>query len=174
MKHFRYAAALPLCVLLLGTVACTRQEDQKSGVGSAAPQRAATEPVAIKACALITKADVAELAGITAKEVKEGMSSPMVSQCTFTAEDVTTVDVMIKRSPVRYDVDSEMAGMKKGMPGVPFREAAGIGDRAFYMGGQLNVYRGDLYVLISMLGFPPGPKTDEAAQKLAQKVLSQL
>jgi len=34
--------------------------------------------------------------------------------------------------------------------------------------------RGNVYVLISMLGSPADPKTDEAARKLAQKVLSQI
>jgi len=60
------------------------------------------------------------------------------------------------------------------MPGIAQREVAGIGDKAYYMGGQLNVFRGRHYVLISMPGFPPGEKTDAAAAAVAQKVLSQI
>jgi hypothetical protein len=122
----------------------------------------------------LNKATITEITGMQVDEVKEGMSSLTMARCTFTAADATTVDVMIKRSPVKYDVASEMEGMKKGMPGIPQREVAGIGDKAYYMGGQLNVFRGGEYVLISMLGFPPGEKTDAAAAALARKVLSQI
>jgi hypothetical protein len=164
---------MTLSLLLLGG-ACGRQESPPPAAAAASPAQPAAAPSGLNACALITKDDVAALAGMTAHEVKPGISSAMTSQCTFVAEDDSTVDIIIKKSPAKYDVASEMVGMKKAMPGVPVREAAGIGERAFFMGGQLNVYRADTYVLISMLGFPVDPKTDEAARKLAEKVLAQI
>jgi hypothetical protein len=167
MNGHRPMHGLFVCALLV-CAACSRPQPARE---AAAP---AAEPAALNACALVTKADVAAAAGLAAKEVKQGISTAMTTQCTFVAEDGTTLDVLIKRSPVKYDVEEQVAGMKKAMPGLPMRDAPGIGDRAFYMGGQLSVFRGDLYVLVSMLGFPPGPRTDAAAARLARKVLSQV
>ena len=166
----RTCSLMTLASLLLLSAACSRKGAPQPTAASDSTAAAA----GLNACTLVTAADVAEMAGMTAKEVKPGISSAMTSQCTFVAEDATTVDVMIKKSPVNYDVESEIAGMKKAMPGVPVREAAGIGERAFFIGGQLSVYRGSDYVLISMLGFPSDAKTDEAARKLAGKALSRL
>lgn len=154
-------------------MSCSRPEASKSPDKGTAAAPAAAESGNLNACAILSKADIAQITGMKVEEVKDRMSSPMTSQCTFIAADATAVDVMIKRSPVNYDVAAEMNGMKKAMPGIPQRELAGIGDKAYYMGGQLNVYRGGDYVLISMLGFPPGEKTDTAAA-LARKVLSQI
>jgi hypothetical protein len=174
VKQLRQWLAFTSCVLLLYGVSCSRQEAPKSADEAATAAPAAAASGKLNACAMLSKATITEITGLTVEEVKDGTSSPFMSRCTYSAADATTVDVMIKRSAVKYDVASAMEGMKKTMPGIPQREVAGIGDKAYYIGGQLNVFRGGDYVLISMLGFPPGEKTDAAAAALARKVLSQI
>jgi hypothetical protein len=170
-----YHMAILLSALLLTTAGCSREGAQKSAAQTTSPAESGT-PASnkISECSFIGRDDIARAVGNPVTDVEEGMKSAMTSQCTFVTGTVEWVDVIINRSPVNYDVAAEIAAMKKAMPGVPFREVTGIGDQAFLMGGQLSVYRGDLYVLVSMLGFEPDPKATAAAEKIAAMVLSRL
>jgi hypothetical protein len=157
--------------LILAGAACR----QKTPEPAAAASPAQSSPVAgPNACALVTKADIAAIAGMTAKQVKQGANDATTSECSFVAEDDMPLDVLIKKVPADFNVNSAINDVKKMLPGVPVREISGLGDVAFFTGNMLHVYRGRSYVLISMLGFPVDPKTDEAARKLASKVLSQI
>jgi hypothetical protein len=88
------------------------------------------------------------------------------------------VTVTVQRLREEINFAAEIGSVRAAMPEAKIRPAAGLGGRAVFVdlaraGTQLHVVRqGDVYVMISVLGFGEAAEVSGAAETLARRVLA--
>ncbi len=132
----------------------------------------AQEARKIDACGLLTPAEIKAAVG---KEVTEGKlnekANPLVGQpCEYKVDGYGVFSILVKTAAPGETADNMIAELKKRH--IAVSDAGAVGDRAFFSSPgygmiQLNTFKGDKYLVITMLI----PGAAEAAQKTAAETL---
>jgi len=132
----------------------------------------AQEAQKIDACTLLTKAEIQAALG---QEVSDGKlnekANPLVGQpCEYKVGGYGVFSILVKTAAPGETADKVAAELKKGK--IAVSEAGPVGDKSFFSSPgygmiQLNTFKGDKYLIITMLV----PGAAEAAQKTAAETL---
>ena len=132
----------------------------------------------LRACALITKAEVEQAIGTT---VDRGIphDSTKADVCTFANQLGNKVNIYLSRSPNPRDLSTLEEETKKILPNAKIRPFPGLGDKALLLddangGTMLSVYRGGDSLVVSVYGIRDGAKADAAVEAIARKAFSRL
>jgi hypothetical protein len=130
-------------------------------------------PKTLTACALVTKAEIAEAIGSPI-----GKGTPTQDRdmdiCTFTTPKGNEVSIYVTRSPAKRNLNNVLAEARKAMPTATIREVPGLGEKALLVeqligGTLLSVYRAGDTLVVSVPEAGDRAKTDAAAEKIARK-----
>jgi hypothetical protein len=132
----------------------------------------AQEAQKIDACTLLTKAEIKAAIG---QEVSDGKldekANPLVGQpCEYKVGGYGAFSILVKTAAPGETADKVAAALKKGK--IEVSKAGPVGDKSFFSSPgygmiQLNTFKGDKYLIITMLV----PGAAEAAQKTAAESL---
>ena len=92
-----------------------------------AKPRPAAKP--LSACALVTKAEIAEVIGTAIGDGKP-MKDRTMDICAFTTPKGDKVGIFVTRSPAKRDLSKALDQARKAMPIATVREVPGLGDKA--------------------------------------------
>lgn len=133
---------------------------------------AAQEAQKIDACTLLTKAEIQAALG---QEVSDGKlnpnANPLVGQpCEYKVGGYGVFSILVKTTGPGETADKVSAELQKRK--IAVSDAGAVGDKSFFSSPgygmiQLNTFKGDKYLIITML-IPGGA---EAAQKTAAETL---
>ena len=136
-----------------------------------AKPRPAAKP--LSACALVTKAEIAEVIGTA---IGDGMprKDRTMDVCAFTTPKGDKVSIFVTRSPAKRDLSKALDEAREAMPTATVREVPGLGDKALLVDlptrdTLLSVYRAGDTLVVSVLEAGDGAKADAAAEKIARK-----
>ena len=141
----------------------------------------ASHPVAasgVRACAVVTKADVVQVLGMAIEKGEEQVEES-TSTCNYARRE-GLVSVMVQRAKRKLNVEAEIAALKASIPDSAVRKVTGLGARAFFLdipgaGTQLYVIHGESdFLMVSVLGFGEASQVSPAAKTLARKALGRL
>ncbi len=155
-------------LFLLG--ACSPSGDKKSS-GKEVKSSTQTSNV-IDPCALVTKAEAEEALGGPVGKLErppEANIPPRLTTCRYVAQrgrGVAVITVMVRMG---YSGDESRLGFQSAKEQFAEAQAApGIGDDAFWVGNQLNILQGNVYLIIG------GDLELDKAKILGQRALARL
>jgi hypothetical protein len=137
----------------------------------------------LSACALVTKAEIAEVMGTAFGDGMPKKDSKM-DTCAFTTRKGDEVKIFVARSPVKRDLSKALDQARRAMQFATVREVPGLGDKALLVdqrtgGTLLSVYRAGDTLVVSVWKVGGGAKAsaamadtakaDAAAEKIARK-----
>ncbi len=134
----------------------------QTGPGSGSP---APDP-----CQVLTKDIAAAALGVAVKEPPRTFTNGPSNSCVWSSASGKRATVQLTLFTDAARKDAGYDDSKKQLGG---RDITGIGDRAFYGGGQLQVRKGDWYLAI-LLGTSGGQPTDDQLRTVANAVLANL
>ena len=155
IRTVRIAACLAIInVITLGAACGGAPDEPAAGERAAAGSvPAAASPEAIDPCSLVTRAEAGEALGGTAGEPErpaEANIPPVLATCRYTAprgSAVAVMTVMVRRSA---DESESRIGFEQARDQFNGAEAvAGLGENAFWIGNQLHVLQGPVYLNIT-------------------------
>jgi hypothetical protein len=154
-----------LLFLLLAAARLVAQQAQSPGNGA-------------DACALVPKAEIEKIMGISLIEGTKDekmQRQGVLSTCDYSTSDGGQLSILIRQTKVKYVPGSEKTEFEKA--GMTLRYVEGLGAAAFFsdiagLGTGLNVFRGDYdYVLITAMSVGPVEKISPNMEKLARILL---
>jgi len=171
---------LHLLVTLILT-ACLLSCGGGSGTQPAEPTES-TPPAPSKplgSCSLLTADEVKTIMGADAKPNESGAAST-VSNCTWVTESGSGLGIMVRQATSAGEAEAVYANaisQSQGLSGVAPQNMPGFGDKAYWAGGnlkQLNVFKGNYWVIISV--FAAGKDKDPLAlaKAAAEKAIPRL
>lgn len=133
-----------------------------------------------ESCSMLTQEEASailgERVGVPRVEVVSSGSeqTAAVSQCTFNAAatPAKSFTILTRRSPKK---DNDPAGTRRNLNevNIPTREVSGVGDAAFWGSFQLHTFKdGNVYLVISVFGFPDEEQALEKAKAIAERTLT--
>ncbi len=130
-------------------------------------------PKTLTACALVTKAEIAEAIG-TPIGKGEPMEDRNMDICAFTTPKGDKLSIFVTRTPAKRNLSNALAEARKAMPTATIREVPGLGEKALLVeqptgGALLSVYRAGDTLVVSVPETGDRAKTDAAAEKIARK-----
>jgi hypothetical protein len=179
MKNLLVLSSL-FCLIWL--VACGGGPSGSDGPESApAPPAAPTAPAApLSACSLLTIEEAAAIIGEPIEEPNESNSGSTVSNCNWSARSLSGrgLGILIRRAYSDAEaarVYTEARDQSKSLSNVDPQTVSGLGDNAYWAGGnlnQLNVFKGRYWLIImAMAGQEDALRI---AQQVAEKALERL
>jgi hypothetical protein len=164
-------------VLLAAAVAagCGTAEAEKPGA-EGGPAAKSTQAIP-HTCTLLPKAEAEAVAGEPLGEPKKGPEAPAsadvtASQCLYASSDgMRSMSVLVRHSKKGDNEPGYARGAMKSS-GMTVTDVPGLGDAAFWTGGQLQAFKGrHVQVVVSMIGFErPEERATAAARKLLEKL----
>ncbi len=163
-----------LTVITLG--GCSTSEQTK--VPSNGPSAKASSSK-LDACSLLTKSDAESLTGESAGPPSTSQVGDTVSRCGYvSASGSKHVSLLARRASSTGEaiqIFKKAQAESKGLSGSDPREIAGLGDAAYWAGGnlkQLNVTKGDVWLIVSANVGGGDPLT--ASEAAAKKILARM
>ena len=146
---------------------------ESPGQGAAPADSAAAPPSSgIDPCALVTKAEAEEALGAPVGEAErpsEANIPPHLSSCRYTARRGAALAILTLMVRTGYGGSESKTGFESAKQQFPGAEAvAGIGEDAFFLGNQLNILQGNVYLTIG------GDFDLETAKTLGQRALQRI
>ena len=165
---------IALIAALALTASCSSGPDDKSA-GTATPATTAGAPSPTKTAApldlqqLLTKADVEAILGKQVAHPTTSNAGGTVFTCNYMAKDSSSLNMFARVSPdsaAARRLFEQAQAMSKNLSKTDPEPIAGLGDLAYWTGGdlnQLNVLKGRYWIIFS------APFAKEQAQELTQK-----
>ena len=129
-------------------------------------------------CALLVKAEIADVLGVKVSDAKLNSINAAGPQCEFKLGDYGVLNVFVRHGNPNDKPDVMIAELQKRK--ITTAELTGVGDRSFYASPgygmvQLNTFKGTAYLLITAL-VPGAPeaKVKAGIEKLMAKALTRL
>jgi hypothetical protein len=130
----------------------------------------------LTACSLLTPADVEAVIGVAVRDslalqMPQGQGGGPLSQCNYASTDnPAVISLMLNRSPAGQFTSVARAGVRGSLTesGVSVEDVTGLGEVAFWGGGQLHVFvNSNWYFIVSA-------RERAQAESLAQRALPRL
>ena len=153
------------------------------GSGTQPAEPTETTPAAaakpLNSCSLLTADEVKAILGEEAQP-KEGVGASTLSGCAWAATSGTSLGITVRQATSAGEAEAVYASaisQSQNVSGVPPQDMPGFGDKAYWAGGklrQLNVFKGNYWVMISV--FMPGQDKDPQAiaKAAAEKAIPRL
>jgi hypothetical protein len=179
MKHLLISASLFLLVWLGGCKGDSPSSEAPPG--APAPPTAPAAPSApLSACTLLTVEEASAIIGEAVDEPHESGSGGAVSNCNWTAHSASGqgLGLLVRQAYSDHEaarVYTEAIAQSKSLSNVEPQEVVGIGDKAYWAGGnlnQLNVFKGRYWLIIMAMVQEKEPQT--VAKQVAEKALERL
>ncbi len=180
MMRARNPLALLLLVAPLAAVACDKP--------AATDTATVTKPViaqpdapakAVSACSLLTQEEAAAILGEPVEKPTDSAVGGTVTNCNWMTPSFHMVGILVRlaSSPAEAEtVRQEALRQSKSLSGVDPEDVAGLGENAYWAGGninQLNVFKGNYWLIITA---SKGKATENLtlAKAVAEKALPRL
>ncbi len=174
----RCICCLVLLVAVLGLAGCG-SDSEKPVTRRPSVVTTADAPVKpVSACSLLTQEEVAAILNESVEKPTDSATGP-VSNCNWMTPSLHMVGILVRRAASREEAETvrERAHQQsKTLSGVEPKDVAGLGDSAYWAGGninQLNVFKGNYWLIITA----SKGKTIEnlgLAKAVAEKALARL
>jgi hypothetical protein len=161
VMHKTHIIVVIQLLILAGTIDAAEQ---------AKPQ---PQPKALSACALVTKAEVAEAIGMPVV-TRTPTQEHNMDICAYTTANGDKIGIYATRKPGKRNLSNAVAEARKAMPNTAIKEVPGLGEKALLVeqltgGTLLSVYRAADTLVVSVPELGDRAKTDAAAEKIARK-----
>jgi hypothetical protein len=181
MRIASVRAALPVVALVLAAACGSGTSDQAppgaTAAKAAARAMATAAPGALDASQVLTKADAEAVLGKEVGDPTVSNTAGVVSTCNYMAKDLTGLHLLIRAaaSPDAARVIFEEARKQaEAMSRVEPEPVSGLGDAAYWAGGdlnQLNVVKGRYWMIFSApMADHPLELTKQAAERALPRV----
>jgi hypothetical protein len=152
------------------------------GGGSTTQTAEPSSPAAARslgACSLLTAEEVKAILGEEAKPTENGAAST-VSSCNWLTPTGTGLGIMLRQASSAGEAEAvykNALSQSQSVSGVAPQDVSGFGDRAYWAGGklnQLNVFKGNNWVIISVFFLGPGKEPLAVAKSAAERLIPRL
>lgn len=114
-----------------------------------------TRPKAVSACSLLTQEEAAAILGEPVEKPTDSATGQTVTNCNWMTPSFHMVGILVRlaSSPAEAEtVRLEARRQSKGLSGVDPQDVTGLGESAYWAGGdinQLNVFKGNYWLIIT-------------------------
>lgn len=133
----------------------------------------------ISACSLLTQDEAEEILGEPVEKPTDSALGGKVSNCSWMTPSFDRVGILVRRSATAEEaktVCEQARRQSKSLSGVDPEDVAGLGESAYWAGGninQLNVFRGNYWLIITASKGEVGENLP-LAKAVAEKALARL
>jgi hypothetical protein len=128
----------------------------------------------VDACKVFTKEIAETVVGPVSKAANTRGSGYGASSCTYMGQDSSVVSLVI-RSGTSGSIFDQAFQASKGLSGVDPVKVDGLGDSAYWAGGnlkQMNILKGDNWMIVSMMGAKGDVQSK--AKDVSEKILANM
>jgi len=153
----RYRLALFLLVAPLTLAGCGHSGGTDTGIGLDKPrvEQPETPPKAVSACTLLTQEEAAAILGEPVEKPTNSNTGGTVSNCNWMTSSFHMVGILVRLASSREEAETvrqQAHQQSKSLSGVDPQDITGIGENAYWAGGninQLNVFKGNYWLIIT-------------------------
>jgi hypothetical protein len=175
----RHTLCLVFLIAALGLTNCSSDPGPSVTRRPSVVTTPESRPKAVSACTLLTQEEAAAILGESVEKPTNSAMGGTVSNCNWMTPSLHMVGILVRLAATPEEAETvrnEARRQSKSLSGVDTEDVAGLGENAYWAGGnvnQLNVFKGNYWVIITA---SKGKSSDNLAlaKAVAEKALTRL